>query len=99
MKRIRSETDHLVACLRDRDDKLCSDAADTIEMMRAERLKLDRRIHNQRHACRLTWETIEMRNDWRIHTSAVRTKMLKHWSAAIRELSELKERLATGKGP
>ena len=62
-----------------------------VDRLRAERLKLDRRIHNQRHACRLTWDTIEMRNDWRIHTQEVRSKMLKYWCAASRELKELKE--------
>jgi len=61
---IRSETDHMLACLRDRDDKLCSDAADTIERMRAERLKLEARIHNQRRSCRETWEIVEMRRKW-----------------------------------
>lgn len=35
--------------------------ANGIERMRAERLKLDRRIHNQRRANRDTWETVEMR--------------------------------------
>lgn len=65
-----------------------------IGAMHEQRLDLDRRIHNQRHACRLTWETIEMRNDWRIHTSEVRTKMLKYWCAASREVHELRQRLA-----
>jgi hypothetical protein len=32
--------------------------------MKAERLKLDRRIHNQRRALRETWEIVEMRRKW-----------------------------------
>lgn len=40
------------------------EAADTIDRMHAERLKLDRRIHNQRRANRETWEIVEMRRKW-----------------------------------
>lgn len=65
-----------------------------VDRLRAERLKLDRRIHNQRHACRLTWEAIETRNGWRIHTQEVRSKMLKYWCGAVRELRELKDQIA-----
>lgn len=35
--------------------------ADKVDRMQAERLKLDRRIHNQRVALRENWEIIEMR--------------------------------------
>ena len=35
-----------------------------IALMKAERLKLDRRIHNQRVALRQTWETFEMRRKY-----------------------------------
>lgn len=66
------------------------------ERLKAERLKLDRRIHNQRVALRETWETVEMRNGWRIHTQEVRSKMLKYWCAAARELKELKQHLGNG---
>lgn len=34
------------------------------ERLRAERLKLDRRIHNQRRALRENWEIVEMRRKW-----------------------------------
>lgn len=42
---------------------LC-EAADEIERLKAERLKLDRRIHNQRASLRQTWEIIEMRRNY-----------------------------------
>jgi hypothetical protein len=58
---IRSEAEHMIACLRDRGDKLCLDAADELERMRNERLKLSHRIHQQRVALRENWEIIEMR--------------------------------------
>ena len=32
--------------------------------LKAERLKLDKRIHNQRVALRQTWEIVEMRRKW-----------------------------------
>lgn len=35
-----------------------------IERLKAERLKLDRRIHNQRRALRENWEIYEMRGRW-----------------------------------
>jgi hypothetical protein len=35
-----------------------------MEKMHAERLKLDKRIHNQRRSCRDTWEIFEMRRKW-----------------------------------
>lgn len=35
-----------------------------IEEMRAERLRLDKRIHNQRVALRETWQIVEMRRKW-----------------------------------
>ena len=35
-----------------------------IERLLAERLKLDKRIHNQRVALRQTWEIMEMRRKW-----------------------------------
>jgi len=61
---IRSETEHMIACLRDRDDKLCKDAADELERMREERLKLQHRIHCQRKALRENWEIVEQRRNW-----------------------------------
>jgi len=39
----------------------CNKLRDENERLRAERLKLDRRIHNQRCALRENWEIIEMR--------------------------------------
>lgn len=65
MKLIRSVNDHMIACLRDRGDKLCADAADELERLRAERLKLDQRIHNQRVALRENWDIVEMRAQYR----------------------------------
>lgn len=58
---IRSETEHMIACLRERDDKLCQDAAKELERMRDERLTLSHRIHQQRVALRDNWMIIEMR--------------------------------------
>ena len=59
---IRSETEHMIACLLDRtDDKLCLDAARELEVMREERLKLQKRIHQQRIALRSNWQIIESR--------------------------------------
>lgn len=40
------------------------EAAAEIERLRAERLKLDRRIHNQRIALRQNWEIFEMRRNY-----------------------------------
>ena len=36
-----------------------------VNRLRAERLMLDRRIHNQRVALRENWQTIEMRASWK----------------------------------
>lgn len=58
---IRSETEQMIACLRDRDDKLCLDAANELERMRDERLKLQHRIHQQRVALRENWMIVEKR--------------------------------------
>lgn len=69
-------------------------AAERLQRLSAHCLRLERKIHNQRHMCRLTWDTIEMRNGWRIHTQEVRSKMLKYWCAASRELKELKESIS-----
>jgi hypothetical protein len=51
-------------------------AADTIERMHAERLKLDERIHNQRRSCRETWEIVEQRRKW-LGSDSARQKY--HW--------------------
>lgn len=65
---MRSEGDHttnlMLSCLRGRDDKLCSDAADEIEWLHEYIKKLERRIHNQRRANRETWEIVEKRRKW-----------------------------------
>jgi hypothetical protein len=45
------------------EDRL-TEALFRLEKMHAERLKLDRRIHNQRRSCRDTWEIFEMRRKW-----------------------------------
>jgi hypothetical protein len=37
---------------------------DEIARLKAERLKLDKRIHNQRVALRETWEIVEKRGNW-----------------------------------
>lgn len=42
----------------------CKALGEEVERLRAERLKLDKRIHNQRVALRDTWETVEMRRKW-----------------------------------
>lgn len=60
--------DHLRHMANVRPHGLDRDAAqwaiDEIERLKAERLKLDRRIHNQRRALRDTWEIVEMRRKW-----------------------------------
>jgi len=59
------------------------EAADEIERLRTERLKLDRRIHNQRRALRENWEIIEMRAQYKRawYPSKLLTSMLrKHCS-------------------
>ncbi len=40
------------------------DAMSRLDIARAERLKLDRRIHNQRRALHETWEIVESRRKW-----------------------------------
>lgn len=45
-------------------------AAAEIERLKAERLKLDRRIHNQRKSLRDNWEIVEMRRKWMGHPVA-----------------------------
>lgn len=40
------------------------DALNEIKRLKAERLKLDRRIHNQRQQLRETWEIVEKRRKW-----------------------------------
>lgn len=45
--------------------KLRVEAADEIERLRAERLNLDKRIHNQRVALRSNWEIIEARASYK----------------------------------
>lgn len=42
----------------------CNRLRDEVEMLKAERLKLDRRIHNQRVALRQNWEIFEMRRKY-----------------------------------
>lgn len=44
--------------------KLMRVAAEEIEQMHAERLKLDRRIRNQRLALRENWQIVEDRRNW-----------------------------------
>lgn len=39
-------------------------AADRLRKLKTERAILDRRIHNQRHQNRVTWEIVEMRRKW-----------------------------------
>ena len=61
-KRIRSEAQHMIACLRERhDDKLCLDAADEMDRMREELFNLSNRIRNQRASLRENWQIIERR--------------------------------------
>lgn len=43
---------------------VCKAQTVEIERLRAERLKLDKRIHNQRMALRETWEIVEMRRNY-----------------------------------
>lgn len=45
-------------------DRLIDALERKIERLQQERLKLDRRIHNQRAALRQTWEIVEMRRKW-----------------------------------
>lgn len=48
----------------DARDKLIAALEADNERLREERLKLDRRIHNQRVALRQTWEIVEKRRKW-----------------------------------
>lgn len=65
----------MIACLRQRtDDKLCLDAANELESMREERLRLSHRIHEQRVNLRRNWQIVEQRT---AHTRAwVRSPLL-----------------------
>lgn len=44
--------------------KIVTDQWQEIRRLRAERLKLDKRIHNQRHALRENWMIVEMRRNY-----------------------------------
>lgn len=58
---------------------------DENKRLRAERLKLDRRIHNQRRSLRETWEIVEMRRKW-IGSDSARQKyanLLKRYRALL----------------
>lgn len=59
--------------------------------LRAERLKLDKRIHNQRKALRETWEIVEMRRKWMGSETARRlyANLLKRYRA-------LRDQMASG---
>lgn len=59
------------------------EAADEIDRMHAMRLKLDRRIHNQRLCNRENWEIVEMRRKW-MGTPAHYTRM-QFWIGKYRE--------------
>lgn len=61
---LKGSTDRLIQELLSRDDVLCTQAAKTIERMKAERAILDRRIRKQRAANRDTWEIVENRRKW-----------------------------------
>lgn len=69
----------MIACLRGRNDKLCQDAADELERLRDERLKLSHRIHQQRVALRENWMIVESRLAYRRAwvRSPLLTQMLK----------------------
>lgn len=67
-------------------------AADEIEALRskidklkAARLKLDKRIHNQRVALRENWEIVEMRRKWMGHPIAFQryNSLLKRYQEAL----------------
>lgn len=69
---------HIANHAGEHEAKICRDAArlveelfsecdakdDQIEALRQERLKLDRRIHNQRKSLRANWEIVEMRRNY-----------------------------------
>lgn len=62
---------------------------------RQERIKkLERRIHNQRVALRQNWEIVEMRASYKVMPKEVRSRMLAGWARAIREVLELRARIA-----
>ena len=73
-------------------------AAYEIERLRADRLKLDRRIHNQRRALRENWEIVEQRGNW-LGSSVARggyirlMKQNRELRAALRQREEEIERL------
>lgn len=58
-----SREDFLTQRLLERSIELCA-AQSEIQRLQADRLKLDRRIHNQRVALRETWEIVEMRRNY-----------------------------------
>lgn len=53
----------------------------------SERLELDKRIHNQRQSCRMTWEIVEMRRKW-LGSDTARRKYMRLWKS-YRELKGL----------
>ena len=61
-----------------------------IATMKADRLKLDRRIHNQRVALRQTWEIVEMRRKW-LGSDTAR----KMYIGLLKRYRELKGSIAT----
>lgn len=61
-----------------------------IARLKAERLKLDKRIHNQRVALRQTWEIVEMRGNW-LGSPASRRRY--HW--LWKQYQDLKSQLAS----
>lgn len=64
--------------------ELLAQAAATIERLHADRLKLDRRIHNQRKASRDTWETVERRGNY-MGSKGSRETLIRHmqWGKAL----------------
>jgi len=53
------------------------------ESQAAIRLKLDRRIQNQRKALRQNWEVVEMRASYKHLPKEVRSRMLAGWCKAV----------------
>lgn len=91
---IRSENEHMIVCLRDREDKLCQDAAKELERMRDERLKLQHRIYHQRVALRENWEIVEMRcQNWMGSREGRRRfiNLLKRHHEILRQLRSFEE--------
>jgi hypothetical protein len=68
-------------------------SADKIERMMAERLCLDRRIHNQRLANRQNWEIVEMRRKW-LGSDAARKSVVRY----IKRNRELQAEISALKG-